>query len=192
MIEVNAMPVAAYLAILYFGSEFLLGMVRRAKGGASSPADRGSTWVLWLLIMPCMYGGFWCEFGVPQASFGFHPLINWVGIAIVIAGLVIRWYSIIYLGRFFTVNVAIAADHQLIDTGPYRRVRHPSYTGALMAFWGLALCTQNWVSLALMGMGPTIAFLYRMHIEEIALSGAFGERYRQYMQRTARLIPGVY
>lgn len=192
MIEVNSMPVAAYLAILYFGSEFLLGMVRRAKGGASSPADRGSTWVLWLVIMPSMYLGFYCQFAVPQANFGFLPWINVVGIAIVIAGLIIRWYSIIYLGRFFTVNVAIAADHQLIDTGPYRHVRHPSYTGALMAFWGLALCTQNWLSLALIVLGPTAAFLYRMHVEEIALSAAFGERYRAYMQRTVRLIPKVY
>jgi protein-S-isoprenylcysteine O-methyltransferase len=178
--------------MLYFGSEFLLGMVRRAKGGSSSPADRGSTRVLWLTIMPSMFLGFWCQYGLPQARWDFQPWINVTGIAIVILGLIIRWYSIIYLGRFFTVNVAIAADHQLIDTGPYRRVRHPSYTGALMAFWGLALCTQNWVSLILIGVGPTVAFLYRMHVEEIALSGAFGERYRQYMQRTARLIPGVY
>jgi protein-S-isoprenylcysteine O-methyltransferase len=192
MIDSHSTPVAGYLAMLYFGSEFLLGMVRRAKGGSSSPADRGSTRVLWLTIMPSMFLGFWCQYGLPQARWDFQPWINVTGIAIVILGLIIRWYSIIYLGRFFTVNVAIAADHQLIDTGPYRRVRHPSYTGALMAFWGLALCTQNWVSLILIGVGPTVAFLYRMHVEEIALSGAFGERYRQYMQRTARLIPGVY
>ncbi|HTC44252.1 MAG TPA: isoprenylcysteine carboxylmethyltransferase family protein [Steroidobacteraceae bacterium] len=192
MMETNSTPVAGYLAMLYFGSEFLLGLARRAKGGSSSPADRGSTRVLWLTIMPSMFLGFWCQFGVPQARWEFQPWINVIGIAIVILGLVIRWYSIIYLGRFFTVNVAIAADHQLIDSGPYRRVRHPSYTGALMAFWGLALCTQNWVSLILIGVGPTVAFLYRMHVEEIALSDAFGERYRQYVQRTARLIPGVY
>jgi protein-S-isoprenylcysteine O-methyltransferase len=188
----KSMPVAAYLALLYFASELLLGMVRRAKAGARSPEDRGSTRLLWILIPISMFFGFQFEFGLPQAGWGYRPWLNVVGIAITIAGLAFRWYSIIYLGRFFTVNVEIAADHQLIDSGPYRRIRHPSYTGALMAFFGLALCTQNWASLALIVVGPTAAFLYRMRVEEAALSGAFGERYRQYMQRTARLIPGVY
>jgi protein-S-isoprenylcysteine O-methyltransferase len=188
----NSMPVAGYLALLYFGSEFLLGLLRPAKAGARSPADRSSTRLLWILIPVSMFLGFQVEFSMPEAQWGFQPWIYALGIATVIAGLALRWYSIIYLGRFFTVNVEIAADHQLIDSGPYRLLRHPSYTGALMAFYGLALCTMNWVSLAIMTVGPTIAFLYRIHVEEIALSGAFGERYRQYVQRTARLIPGVY
>jgi protein-S-isoprenylcysteine O-methyltransferase len=188
----NSMPLAAYLAVLYFGSEVVLGLVRPAKAGARSPADRSSTRVLWILIPVSMFFGFQFEFGLPGASWGYQPWINVVGIAMAVAGLALRWYSIIYLGRFFTVNVEIAADHQLIDSGPYRRLRHPSYTGALMAFLGLALCTQNWASFAIMVVGPTAAFLYRIHVEEAALAGAFGERYRLYMQRTARLIPAVY
>ena len=132
----NSMPVAGYLALLYFGSEFLLGLLRPAKAGARSPADRSSTRVLWILIPLSMFFGFQFEFSLPQASWVYQPWINILGIAIVIAGLALRWYSIIYLGRFFTVNVEIATDHQLIDSGPYRRLRHPSYTGALMAFWG--------------------------------------------------------
>jgi protein-S-isoprenylcysteine O-methyltransferase len=188
----NSMPLAGYLALLYFGSEFLLGILRPAKAGARSPADRSSTRVLWILIPVSMFFGFQMEFSLPEASWGYQPWINILGIATVIAGLAFRWYSIIYLGRFFTVNVEIAADHQLIDSGPYRLLRHPSYTGALLAFYGLALCTMNWASLAIMTVGPTAAFLYRIHVEEAALAGAFGERYRLYMQRTARLIPAVY
>jgi protein-S-isoprenylcysteine O-methyltransferase len=188
----NSIPVAGYLALLYFGSELVLGIVRRAKGGASSPADRGSTRVLWIVISLSMFCGFQLEFSLPGASWGNQPWLSWVGIAMLVAGLAFRWYSIIYLGRFFTVNVQIAADHQLIDSGPYRLLRHPSYTGALLAFYGLALCTMNWVSLAIMVVGPTAAFLYRIRVEEVALAGAFGERYRLYMQRTARLIPAVY
>jgi protein-S-isoprenylcysteine O-methyltransferase len=188
----KSMPVAAYLAILYFASELLLGMLRRAERGASSPADRNSTRLLWILIPVSMFFGFQLEFGLPQASWGYQPWINVLGIAMTLVGLAFRWYAIIYLGRFFTVNVEIAADHELIDTGPYRRVRHPSYTGALLAFLGLSLCTQNWASLALMEVGTTVGFLYRIRVEEAALSGAFGERYRLYRQRTARLIPGIY
>jgi protein-S-isoprenylcysteine O-methyltransferase len=192
MPEGNTIPIAGYLGILYFGSEFLLGLVRRAKGGARSPADRGSTLVLWLVIMPSVFLGFQFEYGWPAAGWPPQPWLNVVGIATTLAGLVLRWYAIIWLGRFFTVNVAIAADHQLIDTGPYRWLRHPSYTGALLAFLGLALCTQNWASLAIIVVGPAAAFSYRIHVEEAALAGAFGDRYRQYMQRTWRLVPGLY
>jgi protein-S-isoprenylcysteine O-methyltransferase len=94
--------------------------------------------------------------------------------------------------RFFTVNVAIAANHRLIDTGPYRFVRHPSYTGALMAFLGLALCLANWASLAVMLIPVFLVFLRRMRVEEGVLLQALGAHYREYMHRTKRLIPAVY
>jgi protein-S-isoprenylcysteine O-methyltransferase len=98
----------------------------------------------------------------------------------------------VHLGRFFTVNVAIATNHRLIDTGPYRFVRHPSYTGALMAFLGLALCLANWASLVVMVVPVFLVFLWRMHVEEGALLQALGNQYRNYMNRTKRLIPAVY
>ena len=110
----------------------------------------------------------------------------------IVAGLALRWYSIIYLGRFFTVNVAIATDHRLIDTGPYRFIRHPSYTGALMAFGGVGLCLCNWASLAVMFVPTLLVFMRRMHVEEVALIQGLGNTYRDYMRRTKRLIPAVY
>jgi protein-S-isoprenylcysteine O-methyltransferase len=186
------LPVAAYLGLLYFASEFVLGLVKRSKGGSSSPADRGSIRLLWVVIPVCMFLGFQFEFGWREAGWPPQPWINAAGIAVTLVGLAFRWYAIIYLGRFFTVNVAIAHDHQLIDSGPYRWLRHPSYTGALLAFLGLALCTQNWASLAVIMLGTTAAFGYRIHVEEAALAGAFGERYREYMRRTWRLVPGLY
>jgi protein-S-isoprenylcysteine O-methyltransferase len=113
-------------------------------------------------------------------------------VAIFGAGLVLRWYSILHLGRFFTVNVAIAADHQLVDTGPYRFVRHPSYTGALLAFIGFALVLRNWASVLMISVPIAFAFLYRISVEERALVQALGERYRAYIKRTKHLIPFVY
>ena len=96
------------------------------------------------------------------------------------------------LTLLWIVIVAIAAGHRLIDTGPYRFVRHPSYTGALMAFLGLALCLVNWASPAVMLIPVLLVFLRRMHVEEDALLRALGNQYRDYMQRTKRLIPAVY
>ncbi len=185
-------PVADLVGVLYFLSELLLGLFRRAKSGSPGIADRGSTAVLWIVIGVSISAAYQIEFRNRATGFQPQVWINALGIAVLMIGLAIRWYSIIYLGRFFTVNVAIAADHRLIDTGPYRRVRHPSYTGALLAFLGLAICMQNWLSVLILMVGTLAAFLYRIHVEETALSGAFGERYRLYMQRTARLIPKVY
>jgi len=186
------MLLSSLLGSLYCVSEIGLQIFRRAKAGAARADDRGSLRVLWLVITASMVLAFSFEVSVPQARWPWLAWVNVTGVVVTLVGLAIRWYSIIYLGRFFTVNVAIAADHELIDTGPYRLARHPSYTGALLAFLGLAICMQNWASLAVLVGGTTAAFLYRMRIEEAALTGAFGGRYRQYMQHTARLIPGVY
>jgi protein-S-isoprenylcysteine O-methyltransferase len=107
-------------------------------------------------------------------------------------GLALRWYSIIHLGRFFTVNVAIANDHRLIDSGPYHFVRHPSYAGNLLAVAGFSLSFQNWASILLIFVPCCAVILWRIHIEEEALLGALGEQYRGYMRRTKRLIPLIY
>ena len=185
-------PVSSVVGPLYFLSEMVLASARRSMPGTGGSKDRGSFGVLLVVNWISIAAAYQFEFGVPQT--GWNPIawVSGLGVTVMIVGVAIRWYSIIYLGRFFTVNVAIAADHRLIDTGPYRKVRHPSYTGALLAFLGLAICMQNWASLLIMMTGTTAAFLYRMRVEEQALTDAFGERYRQYMQRTARLIPEVY
>ena len=103
-----------------------------------------------------------------------------------------RWYSIGYLGKFFTVDVAIHSEHHIIESGPYRFIRHPSYTGALIAFFGLGLSIGNWISFLIFTIPTTIAFLLRIKVEEQALAEALGEQYRSYQQRTKRLIPFIY
>lgn len=107
-------------------------------------------------------------------------------------GLVLRWWSIVYLGRFFTTNVAIAADHRLIDSGPYRFIRHPSYAGSLLALAGFTLCIPNWASWLLILVPCCAVMLWRMHVEEQALKNALGQPYKDYAARTRRLIPLIY
>jgi protein-S-isoprenylcysteine O-methyltransferase len=185
---------AQVMGVIYGISEFGLSLRRRAASGDSRLEDKGSLWLLWSVIGLSVFMAYNLYFIVPAASFGdaAAPAACYAGIAVYVLGLSLRWYAIVYLGRFFTVNVAIAADHQLIDGGPYRYVRHPSYTGALMAFLGLGLALANWASLAILLIPISLAFARRMRIEEAALLQGLGAPYRLYMDRTKRLIPGVY
>jgi protein-S-isoprenylcysteine O-methyltransferase len=183
---------ASVLGLIYVLSELGLALKKRAKADESRIEDRGSLTLLWIVIVASVTLAFNIAYALPAAGMGDVPTLRFLGMAVFAAGLAIRWYAIVHLGRFFTVNVAIAASHRLIDTGPYRFVRHPSYTGALMAFLGLALCLANWASLAVMLVPVFLVFLRRMHVEERALLQAFGDQYRDYMHRTKRLIPAVY
>jgi len=182
-----------WYGIIFGISEFGLAMRRRASGGNAQLADKGSLRLLWITIAASVAFAYFLYYAVPDAGFATAaPTSRIVGTVIYVCGLALRWYAIIYLGRFFTVDVAIAADHQLIDSGPYRYVRHPSYTGALLAFLGIGLTLANWASLAVMSVPIFAAFARRMRVEEAALLQGLGAQYRLYMDRTKRLIPGVY
>ena len=107
------------------------------------------------------------------------------------AGLLLRSYAILTLQKHFTVDLAIQPGHRLIRHGPYRMVRHPSYTGALLCFSGLALSIGYWGT-AIMILVPVIsAYLWRIGKEERILTKAFGMAYQEYCRRTYRLVPGI-
>ncbi len=148
--------------------------------------------MLWLVETVCVACSVMVAYRLPVCVLAPRHLFLVCGICVFVIGLVLRLYSILYLGRFFTINVAIATDHRLIDSGPYRFVRHPSYTGALMLFLGLGLGMGNWLSLVVITVPVFAAFWWRMRIEETALAEALGEPYRIYMKRTKRLIPVIY
>jgi protein-S-isoprenylcysteine O-methyltransferase len=185
--------VSQVLGSIFTLSEIGLGVAKRAGSGKSQLADRGSLALLWTVIAVSVMAAYSLGGALPALDFGaLRPVARALGIPLFAAGLAIRWYAIIYLGRFFTVNVAIAADHRLIDQGPYRYIRHPSYAGAMAAFLGLGLCIGNWASVALLAAPIFAVFVWRMHVEEAALLHGLGEPYRHYMRHTKRLIPKIY
>lgn len=172
-------------------SEVALVLVKRSKSRATGK-DRFTLPLLWTVIGVSIFAGIFLRAAFPQGRLP-HPQVFYVlGLILFVLGLIIRWVAIIHLGRFFTVNVAIAQDHELITTGPYRYVRHPSYTGTLLVFLGFGLCMLHILSVAAVFLPITLAFLWRIHVEETALQEAFGERYRNYAASTARILPGLY
>ncbi|MEZ4679035.1 MAG: isoprenylcysteine carboxylmethyltransferase family protein [Caldilineaceae bacterium] len=118
--------------------------------------------------------------------------IFWAGILLMLAGVALRWYAIRTLGRSFTQDVAIRIDHTLVQTGPYRTLRHPAYSGTLLTMLGMALVLANWGSLVIVLLGGVSGLLYRIKVEEKALLECFGQSYQDYMQQSYHLIPYVW
>ena len=120
------------------------------------------------------------------------------GGAIVVAGLGIAWlgsalrlWARLSLDRFFQPVVLVQADHEVVDTGPYRLIRHPAYTGSLLGMLGIGLALGSWLSVAVLVLVPLGGYLRRIGVEEAALTGALGERYAAYARRTRKLLPGI-
>jgi protein-S-isoprenylcysteine O-methyltransferase Ste14 len=114
------------------------------------------------------------------------------GLAVMLAGIVLRQWSIAMLGRSFTVVVRVREGQQVIDTGPYRWVRHPSYTGMLVTFAGYGLALGNWISILCAIVVPLIGIVVRIRVEEQALLEGLGEPYRRFAEGRKRLVPGVW
>jgi len=119
-------------------------------------------------------------------------VIAYLGLFLIISGVVIRIAAIRTLGNFFTVNLAIHNDHQLIKKGLYKFIRHPSYTGSLLSFVGLGVSFNNWLSLVVIFIPILISFLYRIKVEEKLMLQQFGSEYINYQKNTKRIIPLIY
>ena len=123
----------------------------------------------------------------------FHSIaVQVAGVVVMGIGIVVRSVAIAQLGRFHTPNVAVRQEHQLMESGLYGHVRHPSYLGALIAFLGYSLALGNWLSVVVVMVITPSIYLFRIREEEAALTVAFGDDYRAYCSRTKRLIPGLY
>ena len=164
---------------------------RRNRHGTR--ADHGSLVVVSLAVGLGVAGGCLVAGRVTSAAI---PDARWVlfvaGLALMCAGIALRQWAILLLGRFFTVDVRVHAEQPVIDHGPYRRLRHPAYTGLLLTVLGIGLALGNWAALPIVILLPTAGLVVRIHAEERALLDGLGEPYRRFAATRARLIPGVW
>lgn len=182
--------VVFFLSVGAFSAGELLQALRRRRGATRvnvrAEAAFRAMFFGGILLLPLgraaapgavIGGGVWL--------FALGAVVGWLG-------LLLRWWSFLTLGKYFTVVVKTSEDQPVVDRGPYRVLRHPSYTGLLLAFVGGGLMLGNWLSTVGAVGVMLIALIYRLRTEERALSAALGDRYRAFAASRARLIPYVW
>jgi len=173
-------------------TEVLVLLVTRTRRGGGDISDRGSLVVLWVVIFSSITLGFWAGAAYTPGAFHAGHWLRYLCFGLMVLGLAVRWTAIYTLGKSFSANVAIHSTQKLNQSGLFRYMRHPSYAGMVLIFLAVGLNTRNWLGLAIIFLAPLAALLYRIHVEEAALTGAFGDQYVEYSRTTKRLIPGVY
>lgn len=184
----------AILGALLLVSELALAFSRRSAKSGATAAKGGSHGSLWIIISAAIFIAWECAArGIGPRLLADKPGTIAAAAVIVFAlGSALRWWAIVHLGRFFTVDVATAADQRVVQDGPYRWVRHPSYTGLLLQFAGWAFAFNHVLSWLMIVVPITAALMVRMGREEAVLRAHLGADYAAYCRRTRRLAPGVY
>jgi protein-S-isoprenylcysteine O-methyltransferase Ste14 len=178
------------VVILWLGSEVAIG-VRSVLAPRGRRSDRWSGLVLIAGVYLAVALGMAASSRDPSFAMTVgRPELFALGLVLASAGIALRWYAVVTLGRFFTTRVQTTDDQVVVESGPYRVIRHPSYTGLLLTILGILLCSTNWISLACF-LVVVPGFAYRIRVEERALIDALGDPYRDYMLRTRRLVPFV-
>lgn len=160
--------------------------------GRGRRQDGGSIAVLLFCVAAAFVAAVRLAKLAPGALPGPPAVLLGAGLALMWTGLGLRAWAIHQLRGLFRAIVVIQPDHRLVTTGPYRLLRHPSYTGALLAAVGFGVALGHWTSLLALLGGWTVGIAYRIRVEEAALRGAFGAAYDEYAARTRRLIPLLY
>jgi len=178
------------ISAIWLISEILLARFKSATRETSR--DKSTLRLLWSVISASIFFGVMIRFS-SVGAFPYHTyLIHICGLWLIVLGLVIRWMAILTLRQAFTVDVAVADDQGIVDSGIYRHVRHPAYSGSLLSFLGLGFALGNWLSVLIIFVPIFMAFSVRIKVEEDVLKESLGEKYIRYCNRTKRLIPGIY
>jgi protein-S-isoprenylcysteine O-methyltransferase Ste14 len=169
--------------------------VRVRSRGNQSGASRelASFFVVALTFGAGLAGGFHFASHAEAAAIDFArwPIFI-LGAILTAAGIAFRQWAIAVLGAWFTPEVRVSAGQTVVESGPYRRLAHPSYTGLVMVFVGIGLMLGNWLSLACLALLPTVGLVIRIKVEERALLAGIGDPYRRFLDGRARLVPGVW
>jgi protein-S-isoprenylcysteine O-methyltransferase Ste14 len=186
---------ASTLAAVSYGAVIAgeLGLVVRTARARLEAAQPGARWAVALGPAIGIVLAVRAAHDIPSLALPGPPWWPFtLGLALIWGGLALRWWAVLELGRFFQIAIVVQEGHRVIETGPYRVVRHPSYSGLLLIFVGVGFTLGNWLSVAACVVLPFLGLLVRIRAEEAVLNRQLGEPYRAYSARTRRLVPGVW
>ncbi len=155
-------------------------------------ADRGSRLAVRLSTLVGVVGAVICKRSFLSATIATQTTVEWIGLAFLWFGLGLRLWSFQTLGRYFTFTVQTSEDQPVVSAGPYRVIRHPGYAAILLAVIGVGFVLNNWASLVVLTAAAATGLIYRITVEEDALSSDLGGRYQSYAQDRKRLVPFVW
>ena len=193
--ELFPTPTAASIFFVVYAlwllSELVIGGIiprSRRHGTPIRYEDRSSRLLISLsMFLSLMIAFLFAASGIASLPSGAFYL----GIGLMIAGILLRQWSIAVLGRYFSRTVGVQEGQAVVDRGPYRLVRHPAYTGSLLTMVGLGFVLQSWGAVLVLIAFFAAAFGYRIHVEEAVLTSKLGDEYVAYAKKTKRLIPYV-
>ena len=177
--------------ICWLLSEILLARIFRSEKKVTKDFDKSSLTIIWLTIIISVTLGVLIKSNIKLPVVG-SIWFRYSGLFVIVTGMIIRFIAIKSLGKYFTVDVSIHNSHRLIKAGLYKYIRHPSYTGLLISFFGFGISLNNWLSLIIVFIPVLMAFMHRINIEERILRDQLGVDYIDYMNETKRLIPMIY
>jgi protein-S-isoprenylcysteine O-methyltransferase Ste14 len=183
---------------LLFVSEFVIWFLasRGSRDHSKKRSDNGTFWLLifgWVSSMTA--GAFFRSQGVPQfmRNWLLPHVTFYIGVFCIVVGVVIRCTAVLTLKRAFTLSVQTTADQHLIQTGLYRIVRNPAYTGSIISLLGVSLAYLHVLGIISIFVICFICYGIRIHIEEKAMLNQFQQEFKEYCKHTKyRLIPGIY
>jgi protein-S-isoprenylcysteine O-methyltransferase Ste14 len=166
---------------------------RPERDPSARQADRGSLVVMSIVvgggvIVACVLPLVWTSASIASL----RPQVTIAGIVVIVLGAVLRWWSIFTLGQYFTFEVAVRSTQAVVQSGPYRLVRHPSYTAILIMLLGVGMVLLNWASLVVLLVTGLLGLGYRVSVEERALVEALGQPYVDYMRHSKRFVPFIF
>jgi protein-S-isoprenylcysteine O-methyltransferase Ste14 len=165
----------------------LIPYIRRG-GAVLNRKDKGSGLFIFFIIFLSII------IAIVLASASIAILPTWFfypGIIVMILGIIFRQWSIAVLGRFFSGTVSTQEGQKVVEKGPYKYIRHPSYTGAFIILIGIGLALQSWGAVIILVFLFSLGYGYRIHVEEKVLISKLGDPYIEYKKRTKRLIPYI-
>ena len=197
LIYTNADAAWIFLAawLIWIVPEMIGAIKQKAKVSRKEAfiQDRGSMNILIGLLWFGVALNFSLGALFPAAAILWHRTALFsIGVTLILLGVALRWYAIWTLGTYFTRDVAVSTDQKVVQNGPYRFIRHPAYSGTFLTMLGVGLALTNWASLLALLLCVFSGHMYRVSVEEKALSQTIGQPYREYMQHTRRFIPWVF